>query len=83
MDSTRKNLTFSNGYSEYVLSVDGSTKNALSISGEIDGVSFSIDSEKNNLDKNWFDQDDDFVNILLLDDDDFYSDIYSIARYLF
>lgn len=83
MDSSRKNLVFTDGSSEYVLTVDGTTKNALSISGEIDGLAFVIESEKNNLDKDWFEQDDDFVNVLTLDEDDFYDEIYYMMYYLF
>lgn len=80
------NFTISDGYYDYyTFTVDSTETDVLNIECEIDGVDITMELTKSDFSKDWFDIDEDFVNIFTLDEDDFmdiaeeimYSDAFS------
>ena len=56
---------------ELIFDINSNTKNEVLIGYSDDYNSFSFDCKKGKLDKNWFTQTDDFINILTMDLKDF------------
>lgn len=79
-DTSSKKNNFKIGIDGYYekISVDTSTKNTVKISVDLYGEEFFINSVKNSLDKNWFDQSKDYENILEYSISDFEKEISKI-----
>ena len=76
MKETKDNLVLTWPYGdEFALDVDSQTKNELSIGYSDESVDISAYCVKGKLESGWFDQSDDFTNILTMDE----ADIMAIA----
>ncbi len=61
-DKKEDNVKVNDGYSDYIFTLDSTEKDKLRFAYE----GLEVESEKNNLPKDWFQQDSEFINILEL-----------------
>ncbi|MFI3200863.1 MAG: zinc ribbon domain-containing protein [Eubacteriales bacterium] len=79
---SRNNVSITEYYYNYenknTFTIDTTTKNQVILDLEMEGVNFHLKSEKNSLDKNWFQQSSVFKNVFTLTEYDIYALLFNM-----